>query len=431
MNKTKRIALIANVNILGTLSELLTQQGYEMLIELPMITMPVLNNIINLNPDCIILSESCQFEDGFTLLKVIQTIKSKHRTRIIIHTQKENVGDRLLSDLISLNVYDFTSLDADASDFLALSTCNYSGILELLETPREYCDVAKYHNYSNDVPTQETTEVIIERVKAPVQVKKEAIREIHSSINSNRLKNVIAVIGLPGIGKTFVATNLAITLANLGAKVALVEANTENRHLFASFKIEDIHNGLAKLHDQTEKETAESYAAIISKNLWVFAVPMTTANSIPTPTLTTVLSAIDQMRTTRDIIIFDCNAIDTDAYLQSANTILLVSSQMVPKVIETETYISEKPFWKADKATLVFNRGEKSIKTSDITEMFKITNPCDVIPSTDKEAIKASLNGQSAVECSKIAVGAFEVLALKFWQTSPQKGGFRGLFSRK
>lgn len=431
MSETKRIVLIANVNILGTLSEHLTQRGYEMLIELPMITTSVMNNIIKLKPDCVILSESCQFEDGFTLLKVIQAIKSQRRTRILIHTQTQNVGDRLLSDLISLNVYDFISLNVDVSDFIALSTFNFSEILALLETPREYCDIAKYHNYSNESHPQDVAEIVKERVEAPVQVMKEVIQEAHASINSNRLKNVIAVAGLPGIGKTFVATNLAITLANLGAKVAIIEANLENRHLFVSFKIEDFHNGFTKLHDQTEKESPEKYAALISKNLWVFAIPLTTTTTVPTPTLSTVLSAIDRMRTTRDIIIFDCSAVNNDVYLQSANTILLVSSQMVPKVIETESYISENAFWKADKATLVFNRGEKSIKTSDITEMFKITNECDVIPSTDKDAIKASINGQSAVERSKIAVDAFEELASKFWQTRAKKSSFRDLFTKK
>lgn len=418
MSETKRIVLIAHIQILELISDQLTQRGYEVIRQLPVITVPVINDIISLKPDCIIISEGSQFDDEYTLLKAIQAIKSKYNTRIIVHTRTRKVGDQLLSDLVTLNVY----------DFIPLNSFDFSEILTLLNDPRDYSDVVKYHNYDKVSTTQENSavipsqeiikQIVKERVEVPVEVIKEVVKEVHVPIVPKGLKNIIAVTGLSGVGKTYIATNLAQTLDNLGAKVAIVEANLENRHLFASFEIEDCHKGYTKLFDQSEKDIPEKFAGHIGKNLWVFSIPLTDKSNLPTVTLASVLSAIDRLRTTRDIIIFDCNAMDDSIYIQLAQTIILVSNQVIPKVLETDSYLEKKPHWKSEKSVLVLNRGDKTINASDINMMFKMPNKYRVIPSNDKEAIIASINGQCAIEQSKIAADAFIELASEFWQTS-------------
>lgn len=62
-----------------------------------------------------------------------------------------------------------------------------------------------------------------------------------------RQGNVIAVLSADrGDGKTFVASNLAITLAQLGGRVALVDADMRNARLQRLFEISDRQTGLSE-----------------------------------------------------------------------------------------------------------------------------------------------------------------------------------------
>lgn len=226
MSGIARLVLIANIQILETLTDHLTLRGYEILRELPMITIPSIKDIILLNPDCIIISEGSQFDDGITLLKAIRTIKSQYKGRIIVQTQTRKIGDGLLSDLITLNVY----------DFIALSSFDLSEIIVLLENPREYADVSKYHNYAKesstiDLPLELPQETEISLLKPTDIPEIPTVSTTNTKIVKSRMfgTTTISVAGLQhGSGSTHTVLATAQFLSDKGFKVAIVELKIIN-----------------------------------------------------------------------------------------------------------------------------------------------------------------------------------------------------------
>jgi|GEM_PF-6234349 hypothetical protein len=220
MIEAKKIVLIANKKILQALSDQLTQYGYEILRELPLVTDLVVNDIITLKPDVIFISEGSQFDDDFTLLRTIHYFKSinKIRARIIVHTRTRKIGDDLLSDLISLNVY----------DFIALSSFDIAEIIKLIENPRVYSDVSEYHNYAKESSSLDISldlphdiEPSLPEEQAPPLVQPPTTNYIKEKMLGTA---TISVGNLQhGSGATYTALTIAKFLSGKGYKVAVVE----------------------------------------------------------------------------------------------------------------------------------------------------------------------------------------------------------------
>lgn len=270
MTENKRIVLIANIQILETLSKHLTQRGYEILRQLPMVTATSLNDIKQLKPDCIILSEGSQFDDDYTLLKAIQTIKSQNRARIIVHTQTRKIGDSLLSDLVTLNVY----------DFIAFSSFDLTVMFHLLENPNEYADVAEYHNYAKESATLDQPlampSVIPEEIsllKPPVVIAIEPIEPIQVKTKMFGT-TIISVSGLQhGSGTTHTALTIAKFLSDKGFKAAVVELKQKNDYGLIYLPSKETYSGTSFKYENFdiyandgEVNTDELMIAAMSKN---------------------------------------------------------------------------------------------------------------------------------------------------------------------
>lgn len=128
--------------------------------------------------------------------------------------------------------------------------------------------------------------------------------------SSGRLGQVIAVISADRAdGKTFVASNLAITLAQLGGRVALVDADMRNARLQRLFEISDRQTGLS----EALNGRAEAGLRVPSpefSNLFVLpsgVIPPNPQELVERPTFALLL---DELRTKFDFVIVDTPAAD-------------------------------------------------------------------------------------------------------------------------
>lgn len=139
MNKT--ISLIANVKVLKPLSEIIAKKGYIIQQQLPVLTLPITNQLMDSPPDIIFISEEVECDDDLTIIETIGLIKEKVNPRFIVQTRPRIIGDPLLSDLVSLAVYDFiTSNEFEVNE-----------LIRLIENPRHYPDVKDYHNLTRRI----------------------------------------------------------------------------------------------------------------------------------------------------------------------------------------------------------------------------------------------------------------------------------------
>lgn len=136
------------------------------------------------------------------------------------------------------------------------------------------------------------------------------LKVINGTDAAGRLGQVIAVISADRAdGKTFVASNLAITLAQLGGRVALVDADMRNARLQRLFEINDRQTGLSEaLNGRAEPGLCVPSPEF--SNLFVLpsgVIPPNPQELVERPTFALLL---DELRTKFDFVIVDTPAAD-------------------------------------------------------------------------------------------------------------------------
>lgn len=165
--------------------------------------------------------DSCQDEDA--VVRGIRQFKiTRPKSRIIIIGVDRQTGNKQISDLVSLNVYDIVAPEiphdeSDEEDTLVFDLRPY--ILERLNTPSTYADVARWHYLNEDG--------LHHKNKSKTKVKKIIEKQIEERIVvKEKFVNtvVIAVSGIgPRTGSTHAAIQIANYLANNSYKIACVE----------------------------------------------------------------------------------------------------------------------------------------------------------------------------------------------------------------
>ncbi len=136
------------------------------------------------------------------------------------------------------------------------------------------------------------------------------LKFVHASESTGRLGHVIAVISADrGDGKTFIASNLAITLAQLGGRVALVDADMRNARLQRLFEINDRKPGLSEaLNGRAEPGLCVPSPEF--SNLFVLpagVIPPNPQELVEKPNFALLM---DELRTKFDFVIVDTPAAD-------------------------------------------------------------------------------------------------------------------------
>lgn len=178
--------------------------------------------------------------------------------------------------------------------------------------------------------------------KSPIA---EVFRTLRTNIqfmnSKNELKTLLVTSTMPGEGKSWVASNLAITFAQAGKRVALVDADMRKGRLHTLFQIENtpgLSNYLSGISEgnMNNDDIANYVKSTVVDNLFV----ITCGNIPPNPsellTSEKTLNMIDRLKEVFDIVILDGTPglIVTDALILSRivdSTIIVTSHKSTKK----------------------------------------------------------------------------------------------------
>ncbi len=149
--------------------------------------------------------------------------------------------------------------------------------------------------------------------KSPVS---ETFRTLRTNIQfmntNNKLKTLLITSTLPGEGKSWVASNLAITFAQAGKKVVLIDADMRKGRQYAIFEVSPrpgLSNYLSGIDSNSEENSIDEIIDYIQetevKNLYVISagnIPPNPSELLITPKMVNLL---DKLKQVSDIVIID------------------------------------------------------------------------------------------------------------------------------
>lgn len=149
--------------------------------------------------------------------------------------------------------------------------------------------------------------------KSPVS---ETFRTLRTNIQfmntNNKLKTLLITSTLPGEGKSWVASNLAITFAQAGKKVVLIDADMRKGRQYTIFEVSPrpgLSNYLSGIDSNSEENSMDEIIDYIQetevKNLYVISagnIPPNPSELLITPKMVNLL---DKLKQVSDIVIID------------------------------------------------------------------------------------------------------------------------------
>ena len=149
--------------------------------------------------------------------------------------------------------------------------------------------------------------------KSPVS---ETFRTLRTNIQfmntNNQLKTLLITSTLPGEGKSWVASNLAITFAQAGKKVVLIDADMRKGRQYTIFEVSPrpgLSNYLSGIDSKSEENSIDEIIDYIQetevKNLYVISagnIPPNPSELLITPKMVNLL---DKLKQVSDIVIID------------------------------------------------------------------------------------------------------------------------------
>lgn len=149
--------------------------------------------------------------------------------------------------------------------------------------------------------------------KSPVS---ETFRTLRTNIQfmntNNKLKTLLITSTSPGEGKSWVASNLAITFAQAGKKVVLIDADMRKGRQYAIFEVSPrpgLSNYLSGIDSNSEENSIDEIIDYIQetevKNLYVISagnIPPNPSELLITPKMVNLL---DKLKQVSDIVIID------------------------------------------------------------------------------------------------------------------------------
>ncbi len=129
---------------------------------------------------------------------------------------------------------------------------------------------------------------------------------------NNKLKTLLITSTLPGEGKSWVASNLAITFAQAGKKVVLIDADMRKGRQYTIFEVSPrpgLSNYLSGIDSKSEENSMDEIIDYIQetevKNLYVISagnIPPNPSELLITPKMVNLL---DKLKQVSDIVIID------------------------------------------------------------------------------------------------------------------------------
>lgn len=165
----------------------------------------------------------------------------------------------------------------------------------------------------------------------------EVFRTLRTNIQfmnvNNKLKSVLVTSTVPGEGKSWVAANLAITFAQAGKKVVLVDADMRRGRQHKLFEVKNdkgLSNYLILSVDDSINNLADYIQETLIDNLYIMTAGIVPPNPSELLTSQKMSDLIRELESLADIVIFDGtpSTIVTDAIILSrfvGSTVIVAS----------------------------------------------------------------------------------------------------------
>ena len=155
--------------------------------------------------------------------------------------------------------------------------------------------------------------IVHEDPKSPIS---EIFRTLRTNIQftytKNKLKTILVTSTLPGEGKSWVSSNLAVTFAQAGKKVILVDADMRKGRQYSIFGVSPrpgLSNYLSGVDDNNNEEASEDILSYIQEtsveNLYLISAGNIPPNPSELLISTQMENLINKLREMADIVIID------------------------------------------------------------------------------------------------------------------------------
>ncbi|MDP4118852.1 MAG: AAA family ATPase [Bacillota bacterium] len=212
------------------------------------------------------------------------------------------------------------------------------------------------------------SKTLIDNIKTAYSV--EQSRALNSGSSSvNMQSRVITVFGCKGgIGKTTIAVNLAVVLANMGKKVAVIDTDLQfgDANVFFDIDSKDTIAELVEDRSSSDIDTIKRFTYLHYSGVSVLCAPRSPeyAEYVSAKNIETI---INTMRPYYDYIIIDTAPTFNDASMtaiESANLVLLVLCMDISTLRNTKTTLNIlDSLQQKDKVEVVINRTTDGIIT--------------------------------------------------------------------
>lgn len=181
--------------------------------------------------------------------------------------------------------------------------------------------------------------------KSPVS---EVFRTLRTNIQfmntNNKLKTLLVTSTLPNEGKSWVTANLAVTFAQAGKKVVLVDADMRKGRQYTIFEVSPrpgLSNYLSGFDINTGEETSEDLANYIQEteipNLYIIPAGNIPPNPSELLISTKMISLLDRLKEICDLIIIDGTPCE-----------LVTDSIILSRIVDSTVIVTEHKQTKKD-----------------------------------------------------------------------------------